>query len=145
MRVVLQRVNAAAVRVDDEIVGQIGPGLLALVGVGHRSRPADAEWLAAKTAGLRVFADDAGRMNLSVTDIGGAVLAVSQFTLYGNTAKGRRPSFVDAADPTRAQQLYELYCSAIPTDVQRGVFGAHMVITAEADGPVTMLLEREGP
>jgi D-tyrosyl-tRNA(Tyr) deacylase len=145
MRVVLQRVTAAAVRVEGEVVGEIGPGLLALVGVGRRSRPADAEWLAAKTAVLRVFADERGLMNLSVQDIGGSVLAVSQFTLYGDVSKGRRPSFVEAGPPERAQALYELYCSALPVTVARGLFGAHMAIRADADGPVTLLLEREGP
>lgn len=143
MRVVLQRVAEAAVRVDGDVVGEIGPGLLALVGVGRRSRPADATWLAAKTATLRVFSDERGRMDRSVQDIGGSVLAVSQFTLYGDVSKGRRPSFVDAAEPERAQELYELYCSALPVTVARGVFGAHMDISARADGPVTLLLERE--
>jgi D-tyrosyl-tRNA(Tyr) deacylase len=143
MRVVLQRVAEAAVRVDGDVVGEIGPGLLALVGVGRRSGPAGAAWLAAKTATLRVFSDERGRMDLSVQDIGGSVLAVSQFTLYGDVSKGRRPSFVDAAEPERAQELYELYCSALPVTVARGVFGAHMDISARADGPVTLLLERE--
>lgn len=144
MRVVLQRVARAAVDVDGATVGAIRAGLLALVGVGHDSTPDDARWLAAKTADLRVFADADGRMNLSVRDIGGAVLAVSQFTLYGDVARGRRPSFVAAALPEHARELYELYCSAVPVVVERGVFGAHMTITAEADGPVTLLLEREG-
>lgn len=144
MRVVVQRVSMAAVRVDGRVVGEIGVGLLALVGVGRRSTPGDARWLAAKTAGLRVFADDEGRMQRSLDDIAGAVLAVSQFTLYGEVTKGRRPSFVDAAAPDKARQLYELYCSALPVSVERGVFGAHMTISAEADGPVTLLLEREG-
>jgi D-tyrosyl-tRNA(Tyr) deacylase len=143
MRVVLQRVAAAAVRVEGDVVGEIGRGLLALVGVGRRSAPADAVWLAAKTATLRVFPDERGRMDRSVQDIGGSVLAVSQFTLYGDVSKGRRPSFVDAAEPERAQELYELYCSALPVTVARGVFGAHMDIDARADGPVTLLLERE--
>ncbi len=144
MRVVLQRVASAAVRVDGAVVGAIGPGLLAYVGVGQRSTPDDARWLAAKTADLRVFADEQGRMNRSVRDIAGAILAVSQFTLYGDTRKGRRPSFVRASAPTRARELYEMYCSALPVAVERGVFGAHMMITSEADGPVTLLLEREG-
>lgn len=144
MRVVLQRVTSAIVRVDGRAVGRIGPGLLALVGVGHRSTEADAAWLAAKTADLRVFADDRGRMQHSVRDIGGGVLAVSQFTLYGDVGKGRRPSFVAAADPPRARRLYDLYCSTLPVPVQRGLFGAHMAISAEADGPVTLVLNREG-
>lgn len=144
MRVVLQRVSRAAVEVDGAVVGAIGPGLLALVGVGQTSTEADARWLAHKTAALRVFGDADGRMNLSVADIAGAVLAVSQFTLYGDVTRGRRPSFIAAAAPGRAQELYEMYCSTLPTAVERGVFGAHMTINAEADGPVTLLLEREG-
>jgi D-tyrosyl-tRNA(Tyr) deacylase len=143
MRVLVQRVTAAAVRVDGDVVGEIGPGLFALVGVGRRSTPADAAWLAARTAALRIFADDRGRMDRSVADIGGAVLAVSQFTLYGDISKGRRPSFIAAAEPERAQHLYELYCSALPVTVARGVFGAHMDISVRADGPVTLLLQRE--
>lgn len=144
VRVVLQRVTEAAVVVDGDTVGAIGPGLLALVGVGRSSTERDAAWLAAKTAGLRIFADEAGRMNRSVQQIGGAVLAVSQFTLYGDAEKGRRPSFVTAAEPDRARYLYGLYCAALPVEVQRGVFGTHMRISAQADGPVTILLEREG-
>ena len=144
MRVVLQRVTSAAVRVGDEVVGRIGPGLLALVGVGERSTEGDAVWLAGKTANLRVFSDDRGRMQHSVRDIDGSVLAVSQFTLYGDVATGRRPSFTDAAAPTYAQRLYDLYCSALPVPVEHGRFGAQMTISAEADGPVTLLLDREG-
>jgi D-aminoacyl-tRNA deacylase len=143
VRVVLQRVQRADVRVDGEVVGATGPGLLALVGVGHRSTDADAAWLAAKTQGLRVFPDEQGRMNRSVEDIAGGLLAISQFTLYGNVAKGRRPSFVGAADPPEAERLYQVYCDALTVPVGRGVFGAHMVIDAVADGPVTILLERE--
>ena len=144
MRVVLQRVTAAAVRVDGDVVGRIDRGLFALVGVGRTSTEDDARWLADKTACLRVFGDDEGRMNLSVRDIGGAVLAVSQFTLYGDPRKGRRPSFVAAAEPAQARHLYGVYCAALPVAVERGVFGAQMQISAEADGPVTILLEREG-
>jgi D-aminoacyl-tRNA deacylase len=143
VRVVLQRVQRADVRVDGEVVGATGPGLLALVGVGHRSTDADAAWLAAKTQGLRVFPDEQGRMNRSVEDIAGGLLAISQFTLYGDVAKGRRPSFVGAADPAEAERLYQVYCDALTVPVGRGVFGAHMVIDAVADGPVTILLERE--
>ncbi|MBA2730396.1 MAG: D-tyrosyl-tRNA(Tyr) deacylase [Euzebyaceae bacterium] len=143
MQVVIQRVQRAAVTVGDEVSGRIGPGLLALVGVGRHSTEADAAWLASKTVALRVFGDDAGRMNRSVADVGGAVLAVSQFTLYGDVSRGRRPSFVDAADPADGQRLYEAYCAAITVPVAKGVFGAHMVIDLIADGPVTMLLRRE--
>lgn len=144
MRVVLQRVTAAAVRVEGAVVGEIDRGVLALVGVGRESNESDARWLAGKTADLRMFGDEEGRMNLSIRDIGGAVLAVSQFTLYGDLRKGRRPSFVNAAEPARARHLYGLYCTALPVTVERGVFGADMRISVEADGPVTILLEREG-
>lgn len=144
MRVVLQRVSAAAVRVDGEVVSRIDAGLFALVGVGRRSTDDDARWLAAKTADLRIFGDANGLMNLSVRNIGGAVLAVSQFTLYGDARKGRRPSFVDAAHPEHARHLYGVYCEALDVDVQRGVFGADMRINVDADGPVTIVLEREG-
>ena len=144
MRVVLQRVTTAAVRVDGDVVGSIDRGLLALVGVGQASNAADAAWLASKTADLRIFEDEAGRMDRSVREVNGAVLAVSQFTLYGDARKGRRPSFVGAAPPDRARHLYDMYCAALPVRVQRGVFGSHMRISAEADGPVTILLEREG-
>jgi D-aminoacyl-tRNA deacylase len=142
VRVVLQRVQRGAVSVDGAVVGAVGVGFLALVGVGHTSTEADARWLAAKTADLRVFADDEGRMNRSLRDVGGGVLAVSQFTLYGDASRGRRPSFVDAAAPAVGERLYEAYCAALPVEVGRGVFGAHMVIDVLADGPVTMLLER---
>lgn len=141
MRVVLQRVSRAAVTVDGEVVGAIGAGLVALVGVGRGSTDADARWLAAKTEALRVFSDEAGLMNRSVADVGGAVLAISQFTLYGDVSKGRRPSFVSAAEPAMGEQLYRSYCDALTVPVQRGIFGAHMVIDLAADGPVTILLE----
>jgi D-aminoacyl-tRNA deacylase len=144
MRVVVQRVQRAAVSVDGEVVGEIGPGLFALVGVGRGSTDEDAAWLAAKTADLRVFGDDEGRMNRSLRDVGGAVLAISQFTLYGEVAKGRRPSFVAAADPEEGERLYDAYCDAFDVPVARGVFGAHMIIDVVADGPVTILLERSG-
>lgn len=145
MRVVLQRVRSAAVAVDGEEVGRVGHGLLALVGVGVASTPDDAAWLAAKTAGLRVFADGEGRMNRSVDEVDGGVLAISQFTLYGDTRKGRRPSFVTAAAPEDGDRLYRAYCDALAgagVPVARGVFGADMQITAHLDGPVTILLER---
>lgn len=143
MRVVLQRVRGASVAVDDAVVGEIGHGLVALVGVGPRSTGEDAAWLAAKTEQLRIFADDAGQMNRSLLDVGGGVLAISQFTLYGDTRKGRRPSFVYAADPEHGERCYAAYCDALQAPVARGVFGAHMVIDLAADGPVTLLLGRE--
>lgn len=144
MQVVLQRVNRAAVRVDGQIVGEIGQGLVALVGVGDVSTEADARWLASKTCGLRVFADEEGKMNRSVEEVGGSVLAISQFTLYGDVSRGRRPSFVHAADPEIGEALYATYCDALSVPVATGVFGAHMVIDFEADGPVTIRLVREG-
>ena len=149
MQVVVQRVGRARVSVGGEVAGEIGRGLFVLVGVGRESTPADARWLAAKVEGLRLFpapAADApagGPMDASVADIGGAVLAISQFTLYGDTRKGRRPSFVAAAPPERAEPLYETFCDALSVPVARGVFGAYMVIDAAAEGPVTLVLRRE--
>lgn len=144
VRLVLQRVHRAAVTVQGAVTGRIDHGLMILVGVGHASTEADARWLAAKAEGLRVFADEQGRMNRSVGEVGGGVLAVSQFTLYGNADKGRRPSFVDAADPAHGQWLYERFCDALTVPVGRGVFGAHMDIDMVCDGPVTLVLRSEG-
>lgn len=146
MQVVVQRVTHAAVRVEGQVVGEIGLGLMALVGVGQASTEDDAVWLARKTAELRVFADDEGRMARSVAEAGGGVLAISQFTLYGDVRKGRRPSFVQAASPEAADALYERYCREVAAHgvpLARGVFGAHMVIDMTADGPVTLRLSRE--
>ncbi len=140
----LQRVHRAAVTVDGVVTGRIDRGLMCLVGVGHGSTEADARWLASKVEGLRVFSDKDGRMNLSVTDVGGGVLAVSQFTLYGNAEKGRRPSFIDAAAPEEGDRLYQVFCEALDVPVGRGVFGAHMDIDMVCDGPVTIVLERTG-
>ena len=146
MQVVLQRVRRAAVTVDGEVTGAIELGLMALVGVGHQSTDDDARWLAAKTQALRIFSDSEGRMNRSVADVGGGVLAISQFTLYGDASKGRRPSFIDAADPEEGRRLYEVFCDALTVPCGKGVFGAHMDIEMLADGPVTMILRREsGP
>lgn len=144
MRVVLQRVTSASVVADGVLTGQIEHGLMILVGVGHQSTAPDARWLAAKVQALRVFSDANGKMNLSVVDVAGAVLAISQFTLYGSAAKGRRPSFVDAAPPARGEQLYEVFCDSLTIPVASGVFGADMQITMTADGPVTLTIESEG-
>lgn len=144
MRVLLQRVSRAAVAVDGVERGAVGRGFLALVGVGHEDDEAAACKLAGKTARLRVFADDAGLMNLALGDVGGAVLAVSQFTLYADTRKGNRPSFTDAAPPERGEAVYEAYVAALRAEgvpVQTGVFGAHMQVELVNDGPVTILLE----
>jgi D-aminoacyl-tRNA deacylase len=143
VQVVLQRVGRAAVRVNGEVVGAIGVGLLALVGVGYRSTLSDAVWLAAKTEALRIFPDERDSMNRSVAEVGGGVLAISQFTLYADARKGRRPSFADAAPPELAEVLYDAYCAALTVPTAMGVFGAHMAIELVADGPVTIHLRRE--
>ncbi len=142
---VLQRVSQASVVVDGETVGAVGPGFLALVGIGHDDTPQTVDWMAEKTAVLRVFEDDAGKMNRSILDVGGSVLAVSQFTLYGDCRKGRRPAFTDAAPPELAKSLYERYVEKLKEQgigVQTGVFAADMKVSLVNDGPVTMILER---
>lgn len=146
MKVLIQRVSSGSVTVDGAVVGAIGRGFVVLVGVTHTDTRAAAEWLANKVAGLRVFEDDAGKMNLSLLDVGGAVLVVSQFTLYGDARKGKRPSFTDAAPPEIAAPLVEYFCDqlrAFGLPVATGVFGAHMAVAIHNDGPVTLLLERE--
>ena len=145
MRAVLQRVTHASVEVDGEIVGQIQNGLLILLGVGHGDTEAEAKWLADKTVGLRIFQDDAGKMNLSLLDTGGSALVVSQFTLLGDCRKGRRPAFTDAADPKIADQLYQQYTQFIADrgiEVQRGIFAADMKVSLLNDGPVNMVIDR---
>ncbi len=146
MRAVVQRVREAAVRVDGETVGAIGPGLLVLLGVREGDTRAEAEWLAAKVAGLRIFSDDQGKFNRSLTDVGGAVLIVSQFTLYGDARKGRRPDFTQAARPEVAEPLVDYFvaqleAAGIPTATGR--FGAAMDVQLVNHGPVTLLIERE--
>ena len=144
MRVLLQRVSRAAVVVDGARTGAVGRGFLALVGVTHEDDAAAARRLAAKTARLRVFSDDAGLMNLALGDVDGAVLAVSQFTLFADTRRGNRPSFTDAAPPDHGEAVYEAYVEALRAEgvpVETGVFGAHMQVELVNDGPVTILLE----
>jgi D-tyrosyl-tRNA(Tyr) deacylase len=144
MRVLVQRVARASVTVGGERVAEIGRGYLALVGVTHDDSLATAGSLAAKTARLRVFADDAGLMNLALTDVGGEVLAVSQFTLYADARRGNRPSFTDAARPEHGEAVYEAFVAALRAEsvpVQTGIFGAHMHVELLNDGPVTILLE----
>ncbi|QEF96732.1 D-tyrosyl-tRNA(Tyr) deacylase [Stieleria maiorica] len=145
LKVVLQRVSEASVSVAGEVVGEIGTGFLALVGIGHGDDETVVRWMAEKTAVLRVFEDEAGKMNRSVIDVGGSVLAVSQFTLYGDCRKGRRPAFTDAAPPEVAERLYELYVEELKGQgigVETGVFAADMKVALVNDGPVTMLLQR---
>jgi len=145
MRLVIQRVRNASVTVDGECVSEIGCGLLVLVGVETGDTEDDVHWLAGKTAGLRIFDDDNGVMNRSVTDIGGQVLAVSQFTLTASTRKGNRPSYIRAAGHELAVPLYELYCEevsvAVGKKVGRGVFGADMKVALLNDGPVTIIID----
>lgn len=145
MRIVIQRVAEAAVSVGDRQVSAIGSGLMVLVGVEQADTLADVEWLAAKTAALRIFDDDEGVMNRSVADVGGEVLAVSQFTLTAGTRKGNRPSYIRAAGHDLAVPLYEAYCERVgqllARPVQRGVFGAHMLVSLVNDGPVTIIID----
>jgi len=138
VRALVQRVARASVRVDGEVVGEIGPGLLVLLGVTHDDTPAAADKLAAKLRALRIFPDADGRMNEPLGP-DRAVLCISQFTLYGDARKGNRPSYVAAAPPGLAEPLYERVCDAL--DAQRGVFGAHMQVELVNDGPVTLLVE----
>lgn len=144
MRAVLQRVSEAQVVVDGAVTGRIERGLCALVGVGEGDGPVDAKWLAQKCVGARIFTDANDKMNLSVADVGGSILAVSQFTLYGDLRSGRRPSFSAAMEPVRARELFELFCSEVRglgVDVQTGVFRAHMDVSLCNSGPVTLLLD----
>ncbi len=145
MRLVIQRVSHASVTVNGEIVAAIGLGYLVLVGVTHDDDDGKADWLARKVAGLRLFEDGRGLTNLSLAEVGGEVLAVSQFTLYANARKGRRPSFVAAAPPEVAEPLFERFVDILRQQgvpVQTGVFGAHMQVALVNDGPVTLILER---
>jgi D-tyrosyl-tRNA(Tyr) deacylase len=145
MRAVVQRVSAASVRVEGRVVGRIERGLLVLVGIGSADLEQDGAWLAGKLAKLRVFADSSGQMNLSVSDVGGGVLVVSQFTLHASTAKGTRPSFNAAAPPALARILYERFvaqvAAAVGQPVQTGEFGAMMQVELVNDGPVTLILD----
>jgi D-aminoacyl-tRNA deacylase len=144
MRAVVQRVSQASVTVDGEIVGAIDRGFLILLGITQADGENEVAYLVRKVAGLRLFEDHEGKMNLGLTDVGGAALVVSQFTLYGDVRKGRRPSFIEAARPEQAAPLYERFCTLLAAEgiaVQRGVFQAHMAVQLVNDGPVTLWLD----
>ena len=146
MKALVQRVESATVRVEDTVVGEISQGYLVFLGVTHDDRRQDAEHLAKKTLGLRIFEDEAGKMNLNISTVSGQVLVVSQFTLYANTRKGNRPSFVDAAAPAQAEELYQHYIQQLRSTlgdsrVACGLFGAEMKVSLLNDGPVTIELQ----
>lgn len=146
MRAVVQRVSRARVTVDGELTGEVGRGLLVYLGIGPEDGEREVEWLAAKVAGLRIFPDEQGRFDRSVQDVGGAVLVVSQFTLYADTRRGRRPAFTAAAPPEVAAPLVEHVMAALGArglTVAGGRFGAHMLVDAVSDGPVTIVLDSD--
>ena len=148
MRALIQRAAKGAVRAEGRTVGEIGPGMVVLLGVGKGDSEADAAYLARKTAALRIFADQQGKLNLSLKDTGGAALVISQFTLYADTRRGNRPGFDPAAAPDEAERLYNRYVSALKAEglaVETGVFQAHMQVEIINDGPVTILLESPLP
>ena len=144
MRAVVQRVSESSVTVDGEVVGNIGPGLMVLLGVTHEDTEKEADYLVDKIINLRIFSDDAGKMNRSLLDTGGEMLVVSQFTLYGDCRKGRRPSFIQAADPDKGNALYEYFVKKvreIGVTTATGRFGAMMDVSLVNDGPVTLIVE----
>ena len=144
VRAVIQRVSEASVIVDERVVGEIQRGFMVLLGVAEDDSQQDVIWIAGKIAGLRVFEDEAGKMNLALADVGGSVLLVSQFTLYGDCRKGRRPSFIDAARPEKANSLYQSVVAELKglgVHVETGTFQAHMDVRLINDGPVTLLLD----
>jgi D-tyrosyl-tRNA(Tyr) deacylase len=146
VRALVQRVARASVTVAGRVTGRIGAGYAVLLGVAHGDGPGEADWVARKVAGLRLFDDGEGLMSLGLAEVGGAVLAVPQFTLYGDARRGRRPDFTRAARPERAEPLFERFCAALAAEgvrVERGVFGAHMEVELVNEGPVTLLIARE--
>jgi D-tyrosyl-tRNA(Tyr) deacylase len=145
MRIVLQRVKRASVTIDNRIVGQIEKGILLLVGVHRDDTPDKAEFLASKCADLRIFTDSEDKMNLSLKEVDGAALVISQFTLFGDSSKGRRPSFIEAAPPAKGNELYLYFIDLLKKEipiVQTGIFGADMDVELVNDGPVTLILEK---
>ena len=146
MRAVLTRVTSASVTIDGQVVGKIGKGFLILLGVGPQDTPKECRYLAEKALGLRIFEDENGKMNLGLDAVGGEVLVVSQFTLYGNCRKGRRPSFTDAANPELGNALYAQFladCADLGYPPQHGQFGADMQVASVNDGPVTLILDTD--
>ncbi len=146
MRAVLTRVNSASVTIDHQVVGKIGKGFLILLGVGPEDTEEKCRYLAEKALSLRIFEDENEKMNLGLSDVGGEVLVVSQFTLYGNCRKGRRPSFTDAANPELGNRLYEKFlacCAELGYPPQHGIFGADMQVESVNDGPVTLILDTD--
>lgn len=146
MRAVLTRVGSASVSIDGQVVGSIGRGFLILLGIGPSDGESQCRYLAEKVLGLRIFEDENGKMNLGLADVGGQVLVVSQFTLYGNCRKGRRPSFTDAAPPELGNRMYERFleiCAELGYPPQHGIFGADMQVESVNDGPVTLILDTE--
>ena len=144
MRACIQRVSEARVAVDGEVVGQIGRGLVVLLGVGTEDGDAEVDWLAEKLVGLRIFEDDESKMNRSIAEMGGAMLVVSQFTLYGDARKGRRPSFTGAAPPEQAERLYQAFVARVRSrgiEVATGRFREHMLVSLVNDGPVTLWID----
>jgi D-tyrosyl-tRNA(Tyr) deacylase len=147
MRLVIQRVSSASVTVDGTVIGKIGPGLCLLCGFTHEDDERIVEQMAAKCLNLRIFEDGEGRMNLGLTDIKGSVLVVSQFTLYADCKRGRRPSFTGSAEPSKAEELYQKFIGILKTsgtEVQTGSFGAKMLVNIQNDGPVTVVLDSDG-
>ncbi len=144
MRAVVQRVKSASVTVDDNVVGKISQGLLVFLGVGDRDTDTDLKYIADKVIGLRIFSDEDDKMNLSVTDIGGEILVISQFTLYGDCRKGRRPNFTASMEPKGAEEMYEKFIAYIKEqgiNTEHGIFGADMQVSLVNDGPVTLMLD----
>lgn len=145
MKIVVQRVKEAKVEVDNEIVGKIEKGFLVLIGITHTDTKENADYLVKKLCNLRVFADEEGKMNKSIKDVGGKLLLISQFTLYANCSQGNRPSFIDAAKPEQANELYEYFCEECrkkDIEVEKGIFGADMQVSLLNDGPVTIVIEK---
>jgi D-tyrosyl-tRNA(Tyr) deacylase len=148
MRIVLQRVSHASVSIEGRVAGAIGAGFCLLVGFTHGDTPLEVDWMAEKVAGLRLFTDPEGKMNLGLEEVGGGLLVISQFTLYGDAQKGRRPSFIGAARPEQAIPLYERFLARLRAQglqVESGEFGAMMQVEVHNDGPVTLVLDRNAP